>query len=75
MANELMSMPLDEAIPLTRACGESYYHILKLLTYIPERQAVRQKGGPIAVLRLDLGMQGTTSTSHRSQKPIIGTST
>ena len=41
MANELMSMPLDEAIPLTRACGESPFHSLKLL-YIPLGQAVLQ---------------------------------
>ena len=41
MANELMSMPLDEAIPLTRACGESSCHSLKLL-YIPLGQAVLQ---------------------------------
>ena len=27
------------------------------------------------ILALDLGMQGTTSISHRLQKPIIGTST
>ena len=25
MADELMSMPLDEAIPLTRACGALYF--------------------------------------------------
>ena len=47
MANELMSMPLDEAIPLTRACGESSHHILRLLTYFPERQAERQKEAPL----------------------------
>ena len=42
MANELMSMPLDEAIPLTRACGVSSFSNLGLLNCITGRQAMRQ---------------------------------
>ena len=66
MADELMSMPLDEAIPLTRACGASNICLAPLI--IPCRSSMQYIKQHQSV---DVA-QGTTSTSHRLQRPITG---